>query len=368
MIVVIGAGVTGLATARALARRGRDVCVLERHPRPGLDCSTHNSGVIHAGRYYPAGTLKARLCVEGRERLYAYCAETGVPHIRCGKLVVAARHEIDALDRVEALATANGARVERVDAAFVRAREPHVAAADALWSPDTGWVEAERLVRSLVADLDRQGGVLLVGTSLAGIEPRADGGLTVITDRERIDAEQVVNAAGLFADEVSRLCGGRPFRIYPCRGEYAEIAPRARDLVRGLVYPVPHQSGHGLGVHLTRTVGGEVWVGPTIRYQDDKGDYEGDRMPLEAFLEPTRALLPAIGIDDLRLGGSGIRAKLHPPGERFADFLIERDALNPLLIQVAGIDSPGLTACLAIGEYVADLMQAGPSALAEGLA
>lgn len=354
MIVVIGAGVTGLATARALARRGRDVCVLERHPRPGLECSTHNSGVIHAGLYYPAGTLKARLCVEGRERLYAYGAEAAVPHARCGKLIVAARHEIEALDRVEALATANGARVERVDAAFVRAREPHVAADAALWSPDTGWIDAERLVRSLAADLERHGGVLLVGTSLAGIEPRA-GGLTVVTERERIDAEQVVNAAGLFADDVSRLCGGRQFRIYSCRGEYAELAPRARGLVRGLVYPVPHASGHGLGVHLTRTVGGEVWVGPTIRYQDDKSDYERDRLPLEAFLEPTRALLPAIAIDDLRLGGSGIRAKLHPPGERFADFLIERDALNPTLIQVAGIDSPGLTACLAIGEYVADL-------------
>jgi len=354
MIVVIGAGVTGLATARALARRGHDVCVLERHPRPGLECSTHNSGVIHAGLYYPAGTLKARLSVEGRERLYAYAAEAAVPHVRCGKLIVAARHEIEALDRVEALATANGARVERVDAAFVRAREPHVAADAALWSPDTGWVDAERLVRTLAADLDRHGGVLLAGTSLAGIEPRA-GGLTVVTERERIDAEQVVNAAGLFADDVSRMCGGRQFRIYPCRGEYAALAPRARDLVRGLVYPVPHQSGHGLGVHLTRTAGGEVWVGPTIRYQDDKSDYERDRLPLEAFLEPTRALLPAITIDDLRLGGSGIRAKLHPPAERFADFLIERDARNPALIQVAGIDSPGLTACLAIGEYVADL-------------
>jgi len=330
------------------------VCVLERHPRPGLECSTHNSGVIHAGLYYPAGTLKARLSVEGRERLYAYAAEAAVPHVRCGKLIVAARHEIEALDRVEALATANGARVERVDAAFVRAREPHVAADAALWSPDTGWVDAERLVRTLAADLDRHGGVLLAGTSLAGIEPRA-GGLTVVTERERIDAEQVVNAAGLFADDVSRMCGGRQFRIYPCRGEYAALAPRARDLVRGLVYPVPHQSGHGLGVHLTRTAGGEVWVGPTIRYQDDKSDYERDRLPLEAFLEPTRALLPAITIDDLRLGGSGIRAKLHPPAERFADFLIERDARNPALIQVAGIDSPGLTACLAIGEYVADL-------------
>jgi glycerol-3-phosphate dehydrogenase len=355
MIVVIGGGVVGLAAALALARRKRAVCVLERRPRPGLETSTHNSGVIHAGLYYPADSLKARLCVEGRDRLYAFAAEAGVPHVRCGKLVVG---DSSALASLERKARANGAVVEPVDRAFVRAREPHVIASDALWSPSTGWIEAEALVRALDVQVRRHEGVVLVGTPVVAVEPRS-GGLTVVTPSERIDADAVVNAAGVYADEVSQLCGGESFHIYPCRGEYAELAPQARGLVRGLVYPAPPASGHSLGVHLTKTIRGDVWIGPTVRYQDDKSDYESGRLALDAFLEPTRELLPDVTLDDLRLGGSGIRAKLHPPDQRFADFMIRRDRENPYLIHAAGIESPGLTACLAIGERVGEIIDRG---------
>jgi L-2-hydroxyglutarate oxidase LhgO len=356
MIVIVGAGVVGLASAAALLRHKHDVVVLERHRRAGLDTSTHNSGVIHAGLYYPPGSLKATLCVEGRDRLTAFCRTHNIPMHTSGKLVVATESsEEPAIDALVANARANDVVVDIVDAAFVRQREPHVRATRALWSPLTAWLEAEAYVRVLQREVERLGGHVLPGSPVLGVDPAGDH-VEVVTPHERIDAECVVNAAGLMADEVSKVCGGEEFTIYPCRGEYAELTPKASRLVNGLVYPVPHHSGHGLGVHLTKTVGGTVWLGPTIRYQARKDDYESDREPLEAFLESTQRLLPSVTLADLRLSGSGIRAKLHPPSAQFADFLIRRDTRQPWLIHAAGIDSPGLTASLAIGDLVASLL------------
>jgi L-2-hydroxyglutarate oxidase LhgO len=359
-VAVIGAGVTGLASARAIAARGLSTCVLERHPRPGLDTSTRNSGVIHAGIYYPAGSLKARLCVEGRHALYEFCAVYGVPHGKTGKIIVANDpDELASLETLHAKGAANGVEgLQIVDGAFVAAREPQVHAIGALYSPESGIVDAEALVKALLRTGEAAGVIFLPASTLLGASA-GNGAVELRTERETIIAGQVVNAAGLFADEVSRLLGGEVFTIYPCRGEYAEFIPAKRSLVNSLVYPPPLASGHGLGVHLLKTVDGSVWLGPTAKYQSRKDDYDSDRLPVDAFVEPARRLLKNVTAADMRVAGSGIRPKLHPQEQSFADFMIRRDRDNPRVVQAAGIESPGLTSCLAVGRLVAQIVAEG---------
>jgi L-2-hydroxyglutarate oxidase LhgO len=334
-----------------------------------MEASSHNSGVIHAGLYYPPGSLKARLCVSGRDALYAFCDRYDVPYRRCGKLVIA--DDPGRAGELEALASnarENGVRVELVPPRKAQTLAPFVTPKAALWSPDTGIVDASMLVHALAARAKAEGAILLYNTTVVAAEPRS-GAIILDTGRERVRARTVVNAAGLRAGEVSRCLAGEPIEIQPCRGDYAEIVGNAARAVAMPVYPLPDRSGHGLGVHLTPTTGGSVLVGPTIRLQDSATDLETGRPSREEFLAAARRLMPSLTPQDLRDGQSGIRAMLRPLS-RFRDFAIRRDERQPHLVLAVGIDSPGLTSCLAIGAAVADLVEgrAASGAIERGVA
>jgi glycerol-3-phosphate dehydrogenase len=367
-IVIVGGGVVGCAVARAVSARWSDVFLVEQAPKLGMGASTRNSGVIHSGIYYPPGSLKARFCVAGNRMLYEFCAAHHIPHRNCGKLVVA--HDVKQEAQLERLAEngrANGvAGLRVVDRAAVRAREPHIDAAFALEVPSTGIVSAEDLIKTLARLATEQGASLLTSARVTRLEPGADSISVTLVEgeseegakrtEETIEARCVINCAGLYSDEVAAMLGNRNYRIYPVRGEYCELVRTKSYLVNNLVYPLPHEDGLSLGVHLTRTLWGTVLVGPTADYVADKNDYERNRLPIAEFVRRAKALLPEIEAADMRLAYSGIRAKLVPPGHHgIADFVIERDTNVPRAIQLVGIESPGLTSSLAIAEHVVSL-------------
>jgi glycerol-3-phosphate dehydrogenase len=363
-IVIIGGGVVGCAIARSLAARWSDIFLLEAMPKIGMGASTRNSGVIHSGIYYPPSSLKAKLCVRGNQLSYEFCAAHGVPHRNCGKLVVAASaEEVSDLTALMNNGRANGVEglrlIERDD---IAAREPHVAATHALLVPSAGIVSAEDLVKAYARIATEQGAHIVTNAKVDRLEPLPDG-VRVYSAAGEIETRCLVNSAGLFADEVAGLLGSSMarHRIYPVRGEYCELVRSRQDWVRGLVYPVPHHLRVTLGVHLVKTVWGNVLLGPTAHYIDDKNDYERNREPIEDFAEAAKQLLPDLKVSDLTLSYTGIRAKLAPPpgtagssasANAMTDFIIQRDAEFQRVVQLIGIESPGLTSSPAIAELV----------------
>jgi glycerol-3-phosphate dehydrogenase len=371
-ILIVGGGVVGCAIAAEVSKRWPDVFVVEQLPRVGMATSTRNSGVIHSGIYYAANSLKARHCVEGNRLMFAFCEKHHVAHRRTGKLVVAAdAGEQAALGALHKRGMENGVTGLRlIGPSEISAREPHIRGAAALEVPSTGIVSAEELVRTYarlamdqganlvtrgrVISLESAGSAIRVGVRV-GDSLEITGGKNGYSD-ETIEARCVINAAGLYADDVAGLIGNRSWKIFPVRGEYCEVRGPRSSLVNGLVYPLPHADGLSLGMHFTRTIWNTLLIGPTARYVKEKDDYERDRLSVADFVAGARKLLPEIGEGDLQLAYSGLRPKLVPPDEHgMADFVIERDSNVPAMIHLVGIDSPGLTAAPAIARHVAQL-------------
>ena len=360
--IVVGAGVVGLAIGRALALAGREVLVLEAERHFGTGTSSRNSEVLHAGIYYPAGSLKARLCVEGRRMLYEYCAARGVAHRRLGKLIVATRGgQVEALQSILARAHGNGVEnIAIVDAAEARRLEPQLSCVAALHSRETGIVDSHGLMLALLGDLESAGGALACASPFSRAERDGDGWI-VRTGGEApfaLEADLLVNAAGLQAQEVAaRIESLLPEHVptrHLARGCYFQLAGRAP--FSRLIYPVPVPGG--LGVHLTLDLGGQARFGPDVEWIDTI-DYTVDPRRADAFYAEVREYWPQLPDASLAPAYAGIRPKLAGPGEPAADFVITGPGSHgvPGLVNLFGIESPGLTACLAIGGHVAGMLR-----------
>ena len=359
--VVIGAGVVGLAVARALAMAGREVIVLEAENAIGTHTSSRNSEVIHAGIYYPKGSLKARLCVAGRQQLYAYCADHGVSHQRCGKLIVATSPaQIPQLEKILAQGRTNGVTdLAALDLANVRDMEPAVHCVAALHSPSTGIIDSHGLMLAYQGDAEAHGAMLAFTGPVSGGRVQNDGILLEVGGEQpmQVLARRVVNSAGLHAPKVAASLEGFPPAHVPpsyyCKGNYYSLAGRAP--FSRLIYPIPEAAG--LGVHVTLDLAGQARFGPDVEWID-KIDYTVDPQRAEKFYAAIRSYWPDLKDGALSPGYSGIRPKIQAPSEPARDFMIEgpRDHGVAGLVNLFGIESPGLTASLALGDMVAGLL------------
>jgi L-2-hydroxyglutarate oxidase len=394
-VAVVGGGIVGLATALALSEQGRgSIVVLEAEEDVARHQTGHNSGVIHSGLYYKPGSLKAKLCTEGRELLYAFCEEHGIAYDRCGKLVVAIEEE--ELPRLEALAArglANGLQLRRLEAQELKQHEPHVAGIAGLWVPETGIVDYKQVAAAYRKLLEKRGVEVRTGWRLAScrrmpdqllLEPQRDSTAASLV-RENVACRNLVACAGLYADRVAELCGVAPdMRIMPFRGEYYELAPSRRDLVRNLIYPVPDPQFPFLGVHFTRKIDGGIEAGPNAvlalrregygkfsfhprdaweigvnrgfwalarRYwRTGSGEYFRSYSKY-AFWRALRRLIPDIEVDDLIPAGAGVRAQAMTSDGKLVDDFLFAPAYR--MLHVLNAPSPAATASLAIGRYIA---------------
>jgi len=359
-ITIVGGGVIGLAIAAQVSTKYPNVYLLEKNERYGMGVSSRNSEVIHAGIYYPTGTLKALLCVEGRELLYQLCAKNDIPHKKVGKIIIAAKDdELAELETLHKTAVRNGVHSMRMlTGDEVHRMEPNVRAVAGLHSPETGIISAHALMDYYAHTAETNGAQISCGTAVTGIEP-VSGGYLVKTTNPRgeefeFTTERVINSAGLESDTIAAMSGAE-YQLHYCKGDYFGIADRCRGLVNHLIYPVPEKNHVGLGVHLTLGLDGHMKLGPDTQYIDRVEDYRIDGNKAERFHAGASKFLPFLTPSDVAPEMSGIRPKLQGPADSFKDFVIRED--RPGFINLVGMESPGLTASLAIAKYVEGMLK-----------
>jgi L-2-hydroxyglutarate oxidase LhgO len=364
-VIIIGAGVVGLAIAAEVSRTNKNVLVFEKNRTFGLETSSRNSEVIHAGMYYPENSLKAKFCVSGNRLLYAFCKKYEINHKRLGKIIVAAdENETKELERLYRQGLKNGiSDLQMLTREEIKLLEPNVEAVAGLLSPSTGVIDSHDLMKTLCGCAKENGVTFAFGAEVININRIAGGYEVSIQDSERtysVTGSIVINAAGLFSDKIAQSAGidveKAGYKLHYCKGAYFSLSPKIRRLVNRLVYPVPEQAG--LGTHVTLALDGSMRLGPNTKYVDEI-EYSIDERDRADFFIAAHRYLPSIEIDDLAPDFAGVRPKLQAKGQGFRDFVIrdEADKGLPGLVNLIGIESPGLTAALAIAPHIAGMVE-----------
>lgn len=366
-ITIIGAGVIGLAIAEELSSEHSNVFLIEKHITFGQETSSRNSEVIHAGIYYIKDSLKARLCIEGKSLLYDYCKKYEVPYNNCGKLIVATvQEEIEIIENIRKTARNNGVydlvALERNQIAEL---EPSIFALKAIFSPSTGIIDSYSLMKQYATNTINNGGQIVYGTEVIGVKKINKGYEITLLDADKREYSYtsgiVINSAGLTSDKVSEMVGiyDENLRIYFCKGEYFRVNPPKNRLIKRLIYPVPHLNMEGIGIHVTIDMSGGVKLGPDVKYlESNVYDYRMTASKQESFYKSAKKFLPFLEYGDISPDMAGIRPKIQKSGQPQRDFYIMEEAGRgyPGFINLIGMESPGLTASIAVAKYVKNLI------------
>ena len=363
-VAIIGAGVIGLAIADEIAKQQKTICIFEKNHSFGLETSSRNSEVIHAGLYYPLDSLKTKLCIEGRDLLHELCPKTQIPYKKLGKIIVAqSEEEIGQLEILHRRGIDNGITdLTLLSRSDLKSIEPNISGTAGLLSPSTGVIDSHSLMQFFYQNSLDNGAKFLFDTTVVGLEKTGDGFKVQISDWEGVTtltSRVVINSGGLNADEIAQFAGidvdQANYKLHYCKGDYFSLSSKWKNKVGRLIYPSPETAG--LGIHLTLSLDGRMRLGPGIHYAD-KIDYKVDITQKAAFYESAKEYLPFIEKSDLQPDFSGIRPKLQAPLQPFRDFVITGEQSNglPGLINLIGMESPGLTASPAIARYVNQLV------------